>query len=200
MPLSATEATTLLEPYLPLVAQAIREAWARYCRMDPADRRSFEKRTRACIINDFMVERLRELTAGDPNVRAVPRHGHIRFAMVDKVVLRLKKFDRQLRARNILTRHAHAFVCQELPIAAELVGADTNLFAGYRLNELETAPEGFYVVCPSGPDNLAWHYQIPDAGVSAVVEITPTPGPEGPRPRRVLPKRPSGETAEGTGA
>lgn len=193
MPLSQDEAWTLLTPTVPLIVQSIRDAWARFLALDPETRHSFEKRTAAGIINDFMVERFSELVAGDPNVRSVRRYGHTRFVLSDRVVLRLKKLGSDLRARNILTRHARAFLYQVQPISEELLGAGTNLFAGYRLNELQTAIEGIYLVCPAGQDHLAWHLELPDVDGGTVVELEPAPAPETARPRRVVPKRSAGE-------
>lgn len=134
----------------------------------PAARRDHSKSARAMNINSHIVGRARRGIVDMLGMRVSIRGGRVLIVIEDKLRLSFKKLNRNLRSRNYPTKQALAFVGQRLAVnnedmvpeigpvqgvlLTELPPEMTNLIAGYRPNELETACEVF-IVRPSADGN-----------------------------------------------
>jgi hypothetical protein len=163
------EAEQTLSPFFDNIWKCIVSAVEEYENIPAAQRVKFKPRTRANIINDFMVHNARELLAGLPNVRIEDEKRQFRVIISDRFRMRLKKFDKNLKTSNVPTQQALAFINQ---IQLE-IGAPpnlTNIVAGYRWNILQTELHGVFIVCPFGRRN-EWTLEISAPPLPAVSHI-----------------------------
>ena len=134
---------------LPLIKQCIESGWDNYTKLYSPDLRArHSARTRASLINDEIVLEAEVLFANVPGIRFEKR-GNAFFAYVgQRMVIRFKKFGPNLSVSGIPTQQHLSLINQQftLPDFGEMM----TIHAGYKLNTLETALEGTYVVCPRG--------------------------------------------------
>lgn len=188
MALTLEEAQDLLGPYLDRLFMCINGAVKSYVARDPEERAILKPRTRAGIINDFMVHKaLSELDL--PGVRIKWHRGQFMLIIEDKARIRLKKLNKRLRPSNIPTQQALSFLNQEqvhfsFPDESPPL---TDLVAGYQWNQLETGA-GIWIVCPNQRTNQ-WVLAVEDPAHAAEVHSHPSVSPSTvDRPRRVRPK------------
>lgn len=134
---------------LPLVKQCIENAWDNYTKLYSPDLRTrHTARSRASLIHDEIVLEAEVLFDNVVGVR-FERRGHAFFVYIgQRLVIRFKKFGPSLSVSGIPTQQHLSLINQQftLPDFGEMM----TIHAGYKLNTLETALEGTYVVCPRG--------------------------------------------------
>lgn len=189
MVLALDEARPLLTPFFDRLARCVTSAVAHYNGLPAEERLWHKRRTRANIINDWMVRYAREVFADDANVRFIERHSHTRLVLADRFEVRLKKLDHNLRSHNVPTQQVMAFLYQLQPL---LPGFEpmTNIIVGYRWNMLQTEITGVYIVCPQGSQN-EWVLEIStEPEFANVPEFLGKPNePSEPTERRVVVKK-----------
>lgn len=111
-------------------------------------------RTKASIIHDRIVARVKEKTQDIPNVVEFKqkRSGFLLRIIGDTLdmYVRFKKLNQQLRTSNIPTQRALAFAKQGQLTLEELVKPTLNLNAGYVPNRFGTELNGIFITCPNG--------------------------------------------------
>lgn len=134
---------------LPLVKQCIENAWGNYItHYSPELRARHTARSRASLIHDEIVIEAEELFEDAPGVRFEHRNHAFLVYLGQQQVIRFKKFGPSFGVSGIPTQQHLSLINQQfsLPEFGEMM----TIHAGYKLNKLETALEGCYVVCPRG--------------------------------------------------
>ncbi len=176
-------AKSVLKEYEEIIVNIILDAW-KDCWAKHKDLHDF-KRTRACIMHQFMMRHAKASFAAKPLVQIIPGHETAYFLIEDRLAIRLKKGDEKHLGRNNKTQMSLAFVTPEAEQTSLPLGlpAVQRLDVTYSLNDLESKIEGISVAGRDGPRRL-WHFDIyPRKGeVGVLVEFpsapTPPPGPE----------------------
>ena len=149
-------------------------------------------RTRACLVQDFMVRRAKGEFAGHPQVCMIARDETVMFVFDGQVVVRFKKADASGLGSNIPTQAVMQFVeqQQELPGLPDVHKVEVL----YHLNHLQTQVEHVMVVARDG-DHQLWEYPIDDKGEqSAQPVMFPSPTPDqAPRGAKVKLRKPDAE-------
>jgi hypothetical protein len=187
-------AAPILWPHQSRLYEIVVAAWNDYMTSITEQIRCLQhRRTRACIVHDFMVSHAKRLFEGVPGVHIEDRSGIVLLVIDDRLAIRFKKLDKENRTRNYPTQQALAFMQQlDLPTIPSLA----RLVVGYRLTNLETELESVFVVCPNGLSN-AWGMELkPPAIGGNVVPLTPRPTGPAPVVRPRLPQQILTEMAE----
>lgn len=184
-------ARQILEPIMPKILECINSAIRDYKKIDIFYRTKYLKRTRANIINDYMLHNAQELLLDIPGIRWGRRGNSFYFLIQDKFKLKFKMFDKNLRSKNIPTRQSLAFVNQQDGLLfPDLPDPVTNIIAGYKWNPLQTDHNGIYIVCPHGFIN-AWVLELTSekaAPQEVIPQVIPLHTPE--RKKRTVPRKP----------
>lgn len=146
---SKREVVHLLSDDLLAIRNCVRGAWDTYqSQYSPALRARHSALSRAALVHDEMVLQAEKEFEGRANAATQRVQRMFVLSFGSNIVIRFKKFDEKFRVSNIPTQQSESFINQQF----ELPGVDraTKLHAGYRLNSLETALEGVYLVCPQG--------------------------------------------------
>lgn len=195
---SKSEVTQLLSSDLQTIRSCIRGAWDSYQQLySPALRARHTPLSRATLVHDEMVQQAEKEFDGRTGVvmQRIQRMFVVSFG--PHLVIRFKKFDDTFRVSNIPTEQSMSFINQQL----ELPGVEraTKLHAGYRLNSLETALEGVYLVCPRGHGH-EWILDLDDLDAAAdnVVTFPTKPGtPPAGFKLKLVPKEKEGTDDQG---
>lgn len=176
---SKNEVAQQLRADLPVIRRCITGAWDSYQSLySPALRARHPSLTRATILHDEMVLQAEHEFEGRGDV--ICRHIQRMFiaSFGAALVVRFKKFDDSFGVSNVPTKQSMSFINQQF----ELPGVDrpTMLHAGYRLNKLETALEGCYLVCPRGHGH-EWILNLDD--LDAANNVVHFPAPTGGLPK-----------------
>jgi len=153
MNITQTEAEAILAPFFERITECITSAIEEYKSMDAEKRSKFKKRTRANIINDFMVFNANRELSNMSGILFSNWRGQFNVFIEDKFRLRFKKLDHRLRSSNIPTKPAQKFVNQ---IPEEMPGMPypvTNIIAGYQWDNLQIGSQDVFLVCPDGKRN-----------------------------------------------
>lgn len=131
------------------------------------------------------VDLLEKKLFGDRNVR-IKKHGRmVTFIIAQKLRLRFKKFDGNLRSGNVRTKQQFAMHYQ-----LEIEGLDNNLTDvkfGYSTDSVGRKITGIYITCPKDWKKNAWFIQLGDEQSDALPFVVATP-PELPLPATKLKK------------
>lgn len=134
---------------LPLIKQCIENAWDNYTRLYPPELRSrHTARSRASLIHDEIVIEAEELFEDAPGVRFVRRNHAFLVYIGQRQVIRFKKFGPSFGVSGIPTQQHLSLINQQFSLSD--FGEMMTIHAGYKLNTLETALEGSFIVCPRG--------------------------------------------------
>jgi hypothetical protein len=185
-----------LAPYLPTLREALMGGWADY-QADPVSSRvKHSTRTRASIVYDYVMDRLRSALDDHSDVKFLEVNRLVLLLFKTSIVVRIKKFDETLRSSGIRTKQRRRLLNQ---VGLPGIGALIHLEAGYQLNGLQTDIEGTYLVCPLGNDIL-WAHALGGgvAGAGTVIPLSlPTLGGPIVRLRHENDKEKKGDANEG---
>jgi hypothetical protein len=178
-----------LNEFLPRFRECVSRALQRYVDEYKALRHLHTTRTDASIIHDLMVNESKKAfgDASDPEATGrarVHKKGNLVQVVVDnRFKFRLKRLDRQGRARNIPTQSVLNFNDQQQ--AFEQVPDPVNLYLGYQLpNGLTFTEATVLVMCPDGTE-VGWSFVIeplvaqvltlqPEAAAAAAAQAAPS--------------------------
>jgi hypothetical protein len=176
--ISEDGAKKLLERYLSLFKRSISDgwrAWESLGKKAPDLRAPLSKQCRARFIYDHIVEAAKAHFAADQRVTIIEKCGLLTLRVDNKngtAILRFKKVDDKMRARNYPTQQQLRFSLQ-----LQLPGwpTATRLIAGYQLDLLETQIKDVVITCPVG-NKVEWFFSIADAeeiGGTVTLPVTP---------------------------
>lgn len=148
---------------LPLIKQCIENAWNNYTQLYSPDLRArHTARSRASLIHDEIVIEAEEIFEDRQGVRFERRNHAFLVYLGQRQVIRFKKFGPSFGVSGIPTQQHLSLINQQfsLPDFGEMM----TIHAGYKLNPLETALAGSYVVCPRG-HGKHWFLDLKDIEV-----------------------------------
>lgn len=161
-PIPKEQAQTILEPLVDKIRKAIKTAVNGYYQgTDYSETRyRHSARTAASICHDDIVEEIQNEFENVPGARFGKKRGLFTLCVYDTVLLRFKKFNKNLLSNSITTRQALAFNLQE-PAQLELdeMPPDGLLHVGYTVNKLATEVTGVFVTYRYGNQNI-WTWDI----------------------------------------
>ena len=192
--LSSDEAKELLAPFAAELCSCRQFAWLAWNEQVSADRRErLTSRSRSSCLNDFAVERAKEVFAGYEDVEGCSLLGFFRLYVGTKAVLRFKRLNRDKLAMNIRTEQQVAYYCDEhIP---GIRPDRTRLTIGYILNPTETDIDDILITYQHGRKNLLWSFSLFDGAETIAI---PQPAATTPTPIAIQPKTTT--TKEGQGA
>jgi len=158
------EVLTEFEPRLLEICQGGWDDWQSSRRM-ALDR---FPRIRANVVHGFMVDRAISAFDGDPGVHVILQDETAKFLFRQRVLVRLKKADRNFLGSNIQTQAVLAFVDPQLTIPGLPDVQKVDVI--YVLNDLETAIERI-VVTARDNDIRLWSYDLEDRRRAAVLPL-----------------------------
>jgi hypothetical protein len=186
--ISAAEAHEILQPWHRDLVRCVRSGFADLLAVQAEKDPEMNTRTRRNLLQNFVVRDVNRQFAELPGFRVVnSRTGRYLISVGDRLILQVKFLTEDFRTVNTLTETAKLFNAQ-----ADIEGLPSlpRLTLGYRLDALETAVEGVYVML--GVNNVpSWWYRIADeeGGFGQTgAEVLPIFPAERPA-RRVTPKK-----------
>lgn len=192
--LSSDEAKELLAPHAGELCSCWQFAWLAWNEEVSADgRERLTSRSRSSCLNDFAVERAKEVFAGYDDVEGCSLLGFFKLYVGKRAVLRFKRLNRDKLAMNIRTGQQVAYYLDEhIP---GIRPDRTRLTIGYILNPAETDIDDILITYQHGRKSLLWSFSL----LEGVETITmPQPAVASPTPISIQPKIKT--TKEGHGA
>jgi hypothetical protein len=172
---SRDDAITILDEFLPIFRGCLDQAWEYVEQVfndDPSRRVAFCPATRAGMLYDRLAQLVKQSLDGHPRVEVAHRGRMLRLIIDDTVMVRFKKLDENLRAKNVRTSSQFSDYFQlRLPGTEE--PELTKLVFGYRLNATESDIEGRFVTCPKNWDENYWVLALDEEASSAMPLFTP---------------------------
>jgi hypothetical protein len=164
--LSQEEAVALLGAHAGTLRDCIDRAWARW--LDHPDQATASRRTRACIVYDYIGEEVEKAFDGVPGISLGRRYGSLHMTVESTAVIKFKKFrGRGLRTSGIATNARNRFLAQTAVLDGLVI---TNLVVGYLLDPIEQAPAVIAVTCPTDQGNL-WALDLDGLTNSAAAPV-----------------------------
>ncbi len=183
MVIAQVEAVEILRPYLETIRRVIVGAWADY-EIQYKDVRHIHSITcRANIIHSHMVDRARKEFEGVEGVHVMEIDGLFLLSIQNRLVVRFKKLDNEMKSRNFPTDRQLDYLAQ---YDCPGIPAATRLEAGYQENFLQTGIRSVLITCPRGR-KVDWYIELQEPPVTNVVEL-PVNAPSPKPPRRVKTK------------
>lgn len=144
-------------------------------------------RTRACFVQDLMVQRAQAAFCEDPRVRIIEKDETAKFVFDGSVVVRFKKADESGLGSNIPTQAVMQFVeqQQELPGFPNMHKVEVL----YHLNKLQTQVDHVMVVARDG-GRLLWEYAMTAAEEAGQVVMFPAAQEEPQRGAKIKIRKP----------
>lgn len=174
------EAISLITDFIPTFRECLDQAWhfVEQVFSENADRRTaFSATTRANMIYDRLVQLIRRVLDGNPRIAMTTRGRMLRLVVDSRILIRFKKLDDSLRARNVRTDSQRRDYFQLwLPGMEE--PQLTKITFGYRLNETATEILGRYVTCPKNWEENHWTAALDDPASDAMPLFTPIDQPD----------------------
>lgn len=159
---SRDDAITHLNEFLPIFRGCLDQAWEFVEQVfsdNPERRVAFCPATRAGMLYDRLVQLVKQSLDGHPRVEVTHRGRMLRLIIDDTIMVRFKKLDENLRAKNVRTPSQFGDYFQfRLPGTEE--PELTKLVFGYRLNATESEIEGRYVTCTKNWDENYWVFPL----------------------------------------
>jgi hypothetical protein len=172
----------VLKPYENGIHQAIHGAWNDFKELNLGGRLLFPSRSRACLVHDFMVQRVISALVDDNTVRVLRRDETAKFIIADQVLLRLKKADDRGLGSNIPTQASLDFIGQQFEIPG--IPDVHKIEVVYLLNSLQTQIDKIVVVARDGDERL-WDYAITPDTTADIMSLPMTSNAEPERGARV---------------
>lgn len=144
---SKEEAKDLLKGHYGNLQKAISLSWEEYKEKYQEDEYKFEIRTRAGIIRDLIVDKIRQYFTNIPNTRIIEKSGLFILVINEILFLRFKKLKDDYTTSNISTSQSNAFAEQEelFPQYSDF----THLNVGYTVDRMWESI-GMFISCPNG--------------------------------------------------
>lgn len=187
------------------LAQCVVEAWSQLGQDAAALNPVMSTRSQSSLMHDLVVHHIRKRFDGRPGINLTTHRNLFLMSVGGEWLIKIKKLRKgTLRASNVPTIQAQAFVEQMQLQLDGMPPVPTNLHLGYTLSPARSAIEGVYLVCPDG-SRLHWRWQLlrwDDIGPAGqIVPMPSRPSGDAPAAPRVRPKPLAGEEAvrgEGT--
>ncbi len=188
--LTSVQARELLAPFCSRLCTIWCDAWADWKSEVTIEGRSrLSNRSRASCVNDFAVERAKEMFAGVEGVEACSLLGFFKLYVGDGAgaVLRFKRLNREKLAMNVKTdQQIRYYQDEHIP---GIRGEFTRLTVGYMLNLTETDIEDILLTYQLGRhrSSLRWWFSIFDNAemlglpATSASDSLPTPIPIQPK-------------------
>lgn len=178
--MSREEAMGLLADFIPLFQSCLDSSWQFVEQVfgeTPERRAAFTPTTRANMLYDRMAQVLQQALDGHPRIQLRHRGRMLRLILDQRLLIRFKKLDDSLRAKNVHTDSQRLDYYQMwLPGMEEPVL--TKLTFGYRLNETKTSIAGAYITCPKSWRENHWTAAIGEDASQAAPLFVPPPVPD----------------------
>jgi hypothetical protein len=160
----------ILAPREGTINKIVLDAWDRWWR-NP-ERTLLNRRSRACLIHNYMMLSARGAFAGDRGIHIIEGQETLFFLAEDRLLFRLKKGDDHGFSNNISTQASLAFNDPEqMLIDLPPVG---RIDITYALNRFETLIDRVLVVARDS-DRIAWSYAIyPRSDETELPALLPT--------------------------
>ena len=164
-----------------ILRDAIESAWTKVKAMP--DRAWWRRKTTTAeLVWEHMVENAIAGFADDADVRVVAHHDTISFLIEEKVLMRVKKADLQLRTRNYPTAQATLFHDHEVDLFGH--AGLQRVEATYVLNRFATDIDWIGIVAQE-QNSLLWQFELGAEEEGDVVAFPMAP-PAGPAADRVM--------------
>lgn len=174
----------VIEPYAGRILQRFRSSFNNAITFLSSAASTLEKKTKAGIIRDFIIDELKQEFEFDSEVQFIRRRGLLLIVVKDKACLRVKKMDEFGRCSNYPTPQALNFA-EQLPLSGDGYEDPTHLNLGYVPDSVGMEILEVLVACPNGKRN-EWVISLQsNRGAPPVVAFTPvTPRSSKPRVRK----------------
>jgi hypothetical protein len=175
--------------------ECVRKAWSEFRSVQAMLHPGMRVRARRTLMQDLVVKQIEEAFGDIPGFRIIEgKSGRVLLVVADRLVLQFRHVDKEFKTANFPTKMARDFDAQRHVVGLPPLPRIT---VGYRLDRLETAVEGVYVIFSIGKSRV-WHYRLNDGEPAFGTETLelfpngPAPAPAADEPRRrVRPKRPT---------
>lgn len=197
-PLRKEKAKDILGPYINRIQEAVKRAVNGYYLNGQYSsvRHIHSSRSAASLCHDHIKAEIKQEFEGVPGVTYSEKRGLFTLNVQGSVVLRFKKFNKNLMSSNIQTKQITAFVLQQ-PAQLELneMPPDGLLHVGYVMNKLGTGIEKIYVTYRYANINI-WEWDTSEnTAIQPVLTLPNTPATPSKR-RRVKAKENTTQTGD----
>lgn len=195
--LSRSEAWQLLEPIAPQLYSWLQDSWEWVQAIldeDPERRSVLDPSTIAGMVYDRFKTLLKSGLHDNPSIEFVD-HGRMTRALVGgKAILRFKKFDEQLRSRNIGTKNQES-ICHQQYYLDGVPARPTNITFGYVTDLAGASLQAVYFTCPDGWDSNHWIIKVGGAEEDGALLFDPHGFDDAPDELRLGSKKKTGKQA-----
>lgn len=195
MIVSRDEGERRLRPYLPRLAQAIRQGEHRLNDVLGDQKHRFKSRSLSSGRNDFIINEARRIFEGDSSVRFETRQGRDIMYIGDDAVILFKKLDRSKRTQNIPTQLALALFGQQ-PLDGMPPGTP-RFVTGWQMDTLGMAIQVMMITHPNA-HGVEWILPLDEDYGAAAKPVAITPRPPTPKPGPRVYKKASEDADERT--
>jgi hypothetical protein len=148
--------------------ECVKEAWKEFRGVQAALYPEMRVRVRRNLLQGLVVKQIERAFAGVPGFHIIDsKCGRVLLVVADRVVLQFRHIRDGFKTANINTKTAREFDEQRYIDGFPPLPRIT---IGYRLDKLETAVSGVYVIFNVGK-RTEWHYPLNDAGSGSAVEV-----------------------------
>jgi hypothetical protein len=166
------EAQNLIKPYESDIVASFQTAWAKWQELkfnNSEVSKPLKPRTRACYINDFVVDEIKKRFSGLPEITLSEKYGFLLLTIQDLISIRFKKLDKRGRTNNIRTHQQRELFVIQTPLPSIVPGIKVT--AGYQLDILQTEIIAVRILYEK--NKLIWSYDIAAAGELSTVAAIP---------------------------
>ena len=165
MLISYTEAQEALSIHYSNLWGVVDNSWKEWQNLPASLTYQLSKRTRACLVHDFMVKNAKGLSFSDGLFKTIEIRGMFCLLVETSrglIACKFKKLTADGHSMNQPTIQVDKFKCQEEINGLELAH---HLEIGYVLNDIETEISSIDIVCPSG-GTILWKAEITPNGAN----------------------------------
>lgn len=165
MLISYTEAQEALSIYYSSLWGVVDNSWKEWQNLPASLTYQLCKRTRACLVHDFMVKNAKGLSSSDDSFNTIEIKGMFCLLVSTNkglIACKFKKLTVDGHSMNQPTVQVDKFKCQEEINGIELAH---HLEIGYVLNDTESEINSIDIVCPSG-GTILWKAEITPNGAN----------------------------------
>jgi hypothetical protein len=171
MSISSEDAKAILAPHISSLQSCVVSGLDEYNRHYGPIRHVHSPHARAMIIRDHIIFSVKKEFDEVSGVRILNKRGLFLLLINEKLLLRFKKLNNRMLARNYPTKQARKF-SEQLSFDGFFVPV-TNINVGYIANDLFTSPEKVVVACPNSMSSNEWCIDITPDGLIQDVPVIP---------------------------